>query len=628
MNEYSFRALFDQNPPLGKLSMSSQNINRYRCDLRDYRFLLFEQFHVQELLGKGKYKDWGEEEVNMVLTEVYKWVCDVTGPLNAAGDKHGCVLTDGEIKTPEGFKAAWKSLYDAGWRGLGVAEELGGQGGPHSLAIATNEMMTGANTAFNMYPGLTQGASEVIENFGTPKQVEEYCKKLNTGVWAGTMCLTEPHAGSDVGAATTKAVKQPDGSYTIEGTKIFISCGQHDLTDNIIHMVLARTEDARPGTKGLSLFIVPRERVDGSGSNNVVCASIEHKMGINASSTCVLNFGEGGPSRGHLVGTEEQKGMKQMFMLMNFARIGVGSQGLGVASAAYFNALEYAKERLQGPSMKNFKDATAPKVPIIEHADIRRKLLDMKARTEGMRALIIKMSSHADRMEFLEEGEEQDYQRGQLDLLVPLVKAYISDQAFLIAADAIQVFGGAGYLRDHPVEQHCRDAKIFSIYEGTNHIQSLDLVGRQLGLRGGANFQAFLKDVGEFVGKHSEDELLGSVVKELGQAAQALGATAMRFLGWFQGGKPQLVPLSSNIFLEMMSITVISWLLLEQAVIAEAKLKELAEDDADRNFYLGKRYGALHYARLELGTVLSSAKYIGEEDESALLIPDEAYATF
>ncbi len=602
----------------------SLNINRYRCDLRDFKFLLFEQFGLQEILGKGKHKDWGEEEVTMVLSEVYKWVCDVTGPINEASDRVGCKLENGEIKTPDGFKEAWKSLYDAGWRGLGVSEEFGGQGGPATLALTANEMMSGANTAFNMYPGLTQGAAEVIEHFGTDEQKKTHCKNLYTGVWSGTMCLTEPQAGSDVGAATTKALKMDDGRYKIEGTKIFISCGQHDLTSNIIHMVLARTPGAPAGTKGLSLFIVPRDKYDG-GSNNVVCASIEHKMGINASATCVLNFGEGGDCIGELVGTQEGVGMKQMFLLMNFARIGVGTQGLGVAAAAYQSALEYAKERIQGPHMKNFKDPEAPKVAIIEHANVRRLLLEMKGRTEGIRALCVKLGIHSDRMETLEDGDQKIYEKGQLDLLVPLVKSYGSDQAWEVATTAIQVYGGAGYLQDNPVEQHARDAKIFSIYEGTNHIQALDLVGRQLGKRGGANFQAFLKDIGTFVAKNSENESLGKYVKELGAAAQSLGATAMRFLGWFQGGKAQLVPLSANIFLTMMATTAISWLLLEQAVIAEGKLDGMAADDPDRKFYEGKRFSAMHYAGIELGKVLSNAKYLGEENQAPIEIANESF---
>lgn len=603
----------------------AHQVNRYRCDLRDYRFLLFEQFRLQEILGKGIHEDWGEEEVTMVLSEVYKWSCDVLGPLNQLGDEQGCKLVDGKVTTPEGFPAAWKSLYEAGWRGLAVPEELGGQGGPMTLAVSAGEMMSGANTAFNMYAGLAQGVAEVIAHFGTPEQIKTYCKKMHTGVWSGTMCLTESQAGSDVGAATTKATKLDNGHYKIEGTKIFISGGDHDITDNIMHLVLARTADAPAGTRGLSLFIVPRDRIDGSGTNNVVCASIEHKMGIKGSSTCVLNFGEGGDCVGELIGEVEEVGMKQMFQLMNNARILVGTQGLGVASAAYWSALEYARERTQGPSMKEFKNAAAPKVPIIEHADVRRMLLDMKSRTEGLRALIVKLAVHADKVTVATDDDAKKYHQGQVDLLVPLVKAYASDQGFSITADAIQVFGGAGYVQDHPVEQHCRDAKIFSIYEGTNHIQALDLVGRKLGQHGGANFQAFLKDVGTFVAKNAENEVVGSAVKKLGQATKALGAGAMQFLGWFQGGKPDLVPLNANAFLEMMSITSVAWLLLEQAVLAEGKLSELDEGHSDRAFYLGKRYGALHYANLELPKVALAAARIAEEDRSPLEMSDEAF---
>jgi alkylation response protein AidB-like acyl-CoA dehydrogenase len=606
----------------------SQSQNRYRCDLRDYRFLLFEQFRLQEILGKGPMKDWGEEEVTMVLDEVYKWSCDVLGPLNESADREGCHFESGRVTTPSGFKEAWKSLYEAGWRGLGVAEEHGGQGGPWTLAACAGELMSGANTAFNMYPGLAHGVAEVIEKFGTPEQVETFVKKLYTGEWCGTMCLTEPHAGSDVGSATTKAIATGDeGVYKIEGTKIFISGGDHDLTPNIIHLVLARTPEAPSGTKGLSLFLVPSQKLDGSGSNNVACASIEKKMGIKASSTCVLNFGENGDCLGYLVGTEEQRGMRQMFQMMNMARIMVGMQGLAVASTAYLNALEYAQERKQGPNVKEWKNDDAARVAIIQHPDVRRMLLDMKARVEGIRALIVKLAVHQDRHILATDEEEKAKHKGQIDLLVPLVKAYASDQGFQVAATAIQVFGGAGYLKDHPVEQYCRDAKIFSIYEGTNHIQALDLVGRKLGQKGGANFQAFLQEVGEFVSRHASSDRYGAAVAKLGEATQALGACAMRFLGWFQGGKMTHVPLVANRFLEMMSVTAISWLLLEQATIAESKLAELDEDHPDYNFYLGKRYVALYFANLELPGVVTGAEYIGAEDQSPMEIPDEAFST-
>jgi alkylation response protein AidB-like acyl-CoA dehydrogenase len=604
----------------------SQPMNRYKADLRDLKFLLWEQFRLQDLLGAAPYGNWGREEVDTVIDEVYSWVCKVTGPLNTPGDQVGCTLEDGRVKTPPGFKEAWKALHDAGWRELAVPESHGGQGGPFTLHAIAEEMMCGANTSFNMYPALTQGAAEVIQTFGTPEQIERYCGKMHDGSFAGTMCLTEPQAGSDVGSATTKAIRRPDGTYQIKGTKIFISGGDHDLARNIIHMVLARTDDAPPGTKGLSLFIVPRDRLDGT-PNDVEVGGIEHKMGIKASSTAVLNFGDSDGCVGELVGTEEQKGISQMFRMMNFARIGVGIQGLALASAAYLSALDYARERRQGSSIKQWKDATAPRVPIIEHADVRRMLLDMKARVEGIRALAIKLTMHSDRVHATASEVDRDYHQGQIDLLVPLLKAYASDQAFQVCATAIQVYGGAGYLRDWPVEQYCRDSKIFSIYEGTNHIQAVDLVGRKLGQKGGANVTAFAKDVGAFCAAHRDHPVFKESIAALAAAMEALTACAMRFLGWFTGGKMELVPLSANRFLEMMSETTVAWLLLEQAVIADKAVAALPADHADRAFYAGKKYSALYFASNVLPGVPLKAQMIAKEDRTPLDIPADAFAT-
>jgi hypothetical protein len=593
------------------------------------RFLLFEQFRLGELLEKPPFADWAVEDVRAVLEEVYRWSCQVLGPLNSVGDRAGCTLEDGRVKTAPGFPAAWKSLYQHGWRGLGVAPEHGGQGGPITVSILTGEMMSGANTAFNMYPGLTQGVGEVIAAFGTPGQVDAYCKKLYTGVYAGTMCLTEPHAGSDVGAASTRATPLGDGRYQIDGTKIFISAGDHDLTDNILHLVLARTPDAPPGTKGLSLFIVPRDKLDGSGSNDVITQSIEHKMGINGSATAVLRFGEHGGCVGELVGAEERRGMAQMFRMMNLARIGVGIQGLAVAGAAYLSALEYAGQRVQGASIQRWKDAGAPKVPILQHPNIRRMLLDMKGRVEGIRGLIVKLAMHLDRSIALAasggDEREREYHEGQVDLLVPVVKAYASDQGFQVTVLAIQCFGGAGYIKDHPVEQYCRDSKIFSIYEGTNHIQALDLVGRKLGQRGGANFQALLADLKRFIEANRGDGELDPALDRLTAASDSLAASAMRFLGWFQAGKTELIGLYANRFLEMLAQTAVSWVLLEGAVVARRAARDLAADHPDQAFYQGKHHAALHFAHLELPRVVDGARFMGEEMRHSLDIPDAGF---
>jgi alkylation response protein AidB-like acyl-CoA dehydrogenase len=617
------------------VSKPIQAINRYKADLREINFLLFEQFKLGELLGKAPFENWGEDEVRTSLTECYRWVREVTGPLNAVADVQGCKLENGSVKTPDGFKAAWKSLYEAGWKAISADPHYGGAGAPHSLQVIIEELIAGSNTAFSMYAGLAYGAAEVIENFGTPEQQALYCPRMIGGTWGGTMCLTEPHAGSDVGASKSVATKNADGTYTIKGTKIFISGGDHDLAENVVHLVLARVEGAPAGTKGLTLFIVPKVRVDAEGklgeSNDVTVAAIEHKMGINGSATCVLNFGDNGKCIGVPVGGDAKlnQGMPQMFKLMNGARIGVGIQGIGVASSAYLNALDYAKERKQGASITHWKDATAPRVSIIEHADVRRMLIDMKARVEGIRALAVKLVNHQDRARALAGKDEQAslYHQGQVDLLVPLLKSYGSDQGFRICETAIQTYGGAGYTRDYPVEQYCRDAKIFSIYEGTNHIQAMDLVGRKLGQAGGANMQAFVGDIQKFVAANGAHPVLGPSIKKLGSAAETIGSNAMRMLMWFQSGQMGLVPLYANRFLEMMSETAVAWLLLDGAILADEKKKSVAAGHPDESFYSGKIAAALYYAKNVLPGVEDKARILAEEDKSALEISDAAFAT-
>ncbi len=616
------------------MSKPIQAINRYKADLREINFLLFEQFRLGELLGKAPFDAWGLDECRSSLTECYRWVREVIGPLNAVGDHEGCRVENGGVLTPRGYKEAWKSLYEAGWKQIAVAPEHGGAGAPHTLQVIIEEMICGANTAFAMYAGLAFGAAEVIESFGTAEQRKLYCPRMFGGAWGGTMCLTEPQAGSDVGSAKTMASRNADGSYSIRGTKIFISGGDHDLAENVVHLVLARVDGAPPGTKGLTLFIVPkfRPREDGTlgDANDVSVANIEHKMGINGSATCLLNFGDAGKCIGWPVGGESKlnQGMPQMFKLMNSARIAVGVQGISVASSAFLNALEYARDRKQGASITHWKDPTAPRVPILEHADVRRMLLDMKARVEGIRALAVKLANHQDHVRALHGKDEATvaYHQGQVDLLVPLVKAYGSDQGFRVCETAIQTYGGVGYTKDFPVEQYCRDAKIFSIYEGTNHIQAMDLVGRKLGQNGGANLQAFLADVAQFVQKHNADPILGPATKTLALAQEALGGNAMRLLMWFQTGNIGLVPLQANRYLEMMAETTVAWMLLEGAAIALEKKKSLAPDHADAAFYDGKVAAALYYARNVLPGVEFKGKLMGDEDKSPLEIPDHGFA--
>ncbi|MDP3237296.1 MAG: acyl-CoA dehydrogenase [Myxococcales bacterium] len=612
----------------------SAGINRYKADLRELQFVLFEQFNFSDIAGKGPYEGWDQETAKTILQETYRFAREVLGPLNGSADREGCKVVDGSVITPKGFKDAWKQLFEAGLKQIAVPKEHGGQGAPFSLYALIEELTSGANTAFNMYPGLAWGAAEVISQCGTEHQKKLYADRMFNGVWGGTMCLSEPHAGSDVGSSVTKAVKLPDGRFKISGTKIYISGGDHDLADNIVHLVLARIEGAPAGTKGLSLFIVPKKRANADGAlgehNDVQVASIEHKLGINGSATCVLNFGENGECFGELVGTVEHQGMPQMFRMMNGARIAVGIQGLAVASSAYLNALEYAKDRKQGANFKFWKDPAKPRVPIIEHPDVRRMLLELKSHTEGIRALVVKLAAHRD-LSLIFQGKDDEkatYHQSQVDLLTPIVKSYASDESFRLCAIALQVYGGAGFLKDWPVEQYLRDSKIFSIYEGTNHIQAMDLVGRKLGQNGGANFQTFMSDIATFVEKNKSHPIFGKEVATLGDASEAVVSTAMGFMGWSQSDKVTLVPLSANRFLEMMAKATVGFVLLDAGVKAEEALARLGPTDPDRAFYEGKRYSALYYGRNVLPQVKQLAELVTFEDTSPMDITDAAFASF
>lgn len=611
----------------------AQAINRYRADLRDFRFLFFEQFDLPAVLGKEPYAEWGTDECNMVLDEVYRFVCEVTGPLNGSGDAQGCRIEDGRVITPDGFKEAWDKTWEAGWRTISSPSRWGGQDAPAMVGSFVEEMMCGANSAFSMYTGLTLTAAELIMDCATEEQKQKYVPKMMSGEWTGTMCLTEPHAGSDVGAASTTATRNDDGTYNIRGTKIFISAGDNDLGTNVVHLVLARIEGAEAGTKGLSLFLVPRVRINEDGSlgelNDVEVPSLEHKMGINASATCVMQFGDEAGSIGEVVGGVEHQGIRQMFHMMNAARIGVGIQGLSVASAAYLSALDYARERKQGASIKQFKDANAPRVPIIEHPNIRRDLLAMKARVEGIRALVMKLSNHGDRLKVIQgkDDESEAYHKGQVDLLTPLVKAYGTDAAFEVSSRAIQVYGGHGFLKDHPVEQYCRDAKIFQIYEGTNFIQSMDLVSRKLGQAGGANTQAFLMDIQRFIAENKDTPELEDGIGHLQAAHEAVAASVMQLIGWFKGGKLEHIPLAAEDFLNIMSDLAVGWLLLDQAAIALKKLPETSETHPDHAFYTGKKFAAQYFANTVLSTLPSRTQRLSAIDTIPVEIPDEAFAT-
>lgn len=600
--------------------------NRYRVDLRDLRFVLIEQFRLGELLGHGLYADWGEEEIVAMLSAGQRYAYDVAGPLFEVGDRQGCRLENGAVKTPDGFQEGYQALCAAGFKALTAPPEYGGARAPKTLALLMTELSSGPNPALDMYGGLTQGAAELLLEHATPDQKRRYCQKMYSGEFTGTMCLTEPHAGSDVGASTTRASKNPDGSYNIKGTKIFISGGDHDLTENVVHLVLARIDGAPSGTKGLSLFLVPKLREDGS-PNDVTVASIEHKMGLNGSATCLLVFGDAEGCQGELVGGVEHEGMRQMFKMMNFARIAVGVQGLACASAAYLAALEYARERKQGPRIEEGRDPDAPRVPILDHADVRRLLLEMKAKSEGIRALIVKAGWHHDSAAQSDDDAKRRYHEGQVELLTPLIKSYASDQAFRIAELAIQVIGGAGYTRDHCVEQYCRDAKVFSVYEGTNHIQALDLVGRKLRLDGGAHVKAFLRDVTAFIAQHREHPRLRRAVEQLERASQAAARSLMQLAAWATGGEVRHVAGSATVFQELMSELSVGWVLLDAAVIAHAKLDGVEAGHPDREFYQGKLYAAEYFAGWVLPLAVARGEMLCTSPQTAVEIPDAAFST-
>jgi alkylation response protein AidB-like acyl-CoA dehydrogenase len=604
-------------------------INYFRRDDRDLKFVLFEQLDLDRLMGYEAYRDFSKEDFSMIIDEALKVCREVIGPTMQDGDREGCAYSDGVVNVPKSFHECWKVMSENGWLAATGNPEFGGQGLPAALGGLIGELFTGANMAFMTFPGLAVGNGRLIENFGTDEDKALFVEKMYTGVWGGTMCLTEPDAGSDVGWLRTKATPDPEAAdprmYKIEGTKRFITCGDQDLTDNIIHLVLARIEGAPHGTKGISLFIVPKTWVNSDGSlgepNDVFCGGIEHKMGIHGSSTCTLNFGENGKCRGILLG-EPNSGMAKMFQMMNEARMSCGVQALGLAASAYDTARYYAKERFQGPPFTNRK---AERVPIIQHEDVRRLLMNMKAGTEAMRAVIGKLFYLIDVYHHDPDDAARKKAGLRVELLTPLVKAYFSDFGYQLTRDAIQALGGVGYCSEFPAEQYARDIKIVSIWEGTSYIQSLDLVGRKLGMEGGNVFREWIQEVMAFTGDYKEDPDFSRDFKLLFKAAQATGDFTMRYMQYFQGGNMRLIPLSSNAFLECFSETLMAHSMLEQALIARRKLAEVSADSADGIFYRGKIETAKFFCRNTLPNVFARHTALQQEDTSALDIPEAAF---
>lgn len=499
----------------------------YKAPVDTIKFVLHEVLGAESLNTIPAYQEVSAVLIDQILEEGAKLCEEVLFPINQAGDKEGCTYENGVVRTPTGFKQAYDVFTEGGWCGVSADPDFGGMGLPMLVNTVMQEMICSANMSFGMYPGLSQGAYEALHHFGTQEQKDTYLPKLVSGEWSGTMCLTEPHCGTDLGLIKTKAMPEPDGGYKITGTKIFISAGEHDLSQNIIHLVLAKLPDAPEGVKGISLFVVPKfmPKEDGGvgARNGVMCGSIEHKMGIHGNSTCVMNFDE---AKGWLVG-EPHKGLKAMFTMMNAARLGVAMQGLGIAEVAYQNGLAYAKDRLQMRALDGTKAPEKPADPIIVHPDVRRMLLKGKAFTEGARALSywvgmnLDISLKSDNPQVRQEADDL------VALLTPIVKAYQTDMGFEIANEAVQIHGGHGYIWEYGVEQYVRDARIAQIYEGTNGIQALDLVGRKMGAHMGRYLRRFFHPVAEFIEAHQTDETMQEFVFPLAKAfAKLQQATA------------------------------------------------------------------------------------------------------
>ena len=486
----------------------------YKAPLDNIRFVLHDVLHAEEIARLPGYGEVNRDLIDQILEEAAKICEEVLFPINQSGDKEGCTYNNGVVTTPSGFKEAYQTFREGGWTGLSADPDFGGMGMPALLNTVMQELICSSNMSFGMYPGLSQGAYEALHHFGSDEQRQTYLPKLVTGEWSGTMCLTEPHCGTDLGLIKTKAMPQADGSHKITGTKIFISAGEHDLTENIIHLVLAKLPDAPDGVKGISLFVVPKFMPDTMQRNGVRCGSIEHKMGIHANSTCVMNFDD---ATGWLVG-EKHKGLKAMFTMMNAARLGVAMQGLGIAEIAYQNALNYARERLQMRGLDGVKAPDKPADPIIVHPDVRRMVLTGKAFTEGARALSYWTGMNLDISRRAEDETERQAADDLVALLTPILKAYQTDMGSTVANLAVQTYGGHGYIWEHGVEQYVRDARIAEIYEGTNGIQALDLVGRKMGQGYGRLLRRFFHPLQEFLETEMNDESMQEFVMPLMKA--------------------------------------------------------------------------------------------------------------
>ncbi len=577
----------------------------YRAPLDDIKFLFHDVHNVAQLSELPPFTDASSDVIDAVLAEAATVCEELLFPLNQSGDAEGCRYENGEVKTPTGFKEAYAQYAAGGWTGVVAPPEYGGQGLPEAVRFVFEEMLCSANLSFSMYPGLSHGACSALLSHGSDELKQRFLPRLVDGSWTGTMCLTEAHAGTDLGIITTKAVPAGDGAYRITGTKIFISAGEQDLTENIVHLVLAKLPDAPSGTKGISMFLVPKYLPTDEGKpgtrNGVECGSIEHKMGIKGSATCVLNFDN---ATGWMVG-EEHKGMRAMFTMMNGARLAVGMQGLGLSEVAYQNALAYAKDRLQGRALTGAKNPSGVADSILVHPDVRKGLLRVKAFNEGMRSLaywvgiLIDIEMHHPDAAKREEAEDL------VALMTPVIKAFLTDKGFDGTNIALQTLGGHGYIREYGIEQYVRDARIAQIYEGTNAVQALDLVGRKLPMHGGRLVRRFFELVKADIDTAASNEAVAEFAKPLGASLfQLQKATMMLAERGF--ANPDEAGAAATDYLHLMGYVATGWQWLKMATVASTKL---AAGTGDKRFNEAKvKTARFYFARLlpEAATLLAA----------------------
>ena len=571
-------------------------MQKYEAPIKDIEYLLNSVFNIKNFSNLDRFKKINPETTSMILDEASKFAKNVLLPLNQSGDLEGCYFNNGEVKTPEGFKEAYNAFVDAGWSSLTFSEEFGGQGLPSIIGVIVSEMIVSTNMAFGMYPGLTQGAYKAIEKIGNNEQKEFYLPKFSNGEWTGTMNLTEPQCGTDLGLIKTKAIPSTDGTFSITGTKIFISAGEHDLSQNIVHLVLARLPDSPKGIKGISLFIVPKFLSKSDGSlgqrNNVTCQSIENKMGIKASSTCEMKYDS---ATGYLLG-EKNKGMRAMFIMMNEARLGVGIQGLGMSEVAYQSAAEYSKERLQGRSLDSPNSQELPADPIIVHPDVRRMLLSIKSFNESARALSIWIALNIDISEHHPDNSTRENAFDLLALMTPIAKAFLTDKSFENVNLALQCYGGHGYIRDHGIEQFVRDTRITQLYEGTSGIQALDLVGRKLPQNMGRLLRQFFHPVDRFIqeniGENSLSDIILPLAKSFARLQQASAWIAEKGMS-----NPNEAAGASSDYLKLFGYVALGYM---WGMMAKVSLSEINNEKSEREFHEDK----LNLAKFYMNKVL------------------------